>query len=428
MSVPSNTTESATHLTGVFAPVDREIDACDLPVTGGLPPDLDGWYVRNGPNPRGESAHWFTGEGMLHGVRLRGGRAERYRNRWVRTGIFEGDTTPLYDPATGERNLHVAVANTHIVRHGGRMLALVESSLPWEVTSDLETVGAYDFHGALADSMTAHPKICPMTGELHFFGYGNLREPYVTYHCANAAGELVVEQPVDVPGLTMMHDFALTRRHVLFLDLPVVFDLALAQSGTMPYRWNREYGARIGVMRRDDPSAGVRWIEIEPCYVFHVANAFEDGGTIVLQAVRYPEMWVASSSDFDPDGTMHEWRIDPVAGTVSERALDDRAVEFPRIDDRRAGLTHEAAWAVGSHHLARYGTDPTVREFGPDRPGEFAYAPSADGRGYLLGYVYRADLDASDLVVLDAVDLATIAEVHLGVRVPAGFHGDWFAA
>ena len=126
----------------------------------------------------------------------------------MRTDSFV-EPFPLYSD-DGTRNLRASVANTHVVNHAGKTLALVESSLPYEITNDLETVGAYDFGGKLADSMTAHPKICPTTGELHFFGYGNIFAPHVTYHRADANGELVVNRPLDVPALTMMHDFALT--------------------------------------------------------------------------------------------------------------------------------------------------------------------------------------------------------------------------
>ena len=159
---------------------------------------------------------------MIHGVRVESGRAAWYRNRWVQTDSFE-ESFPLYN-ADGTRNLHASVANTHVVNHAGKTLALVESSLPYEITNDLKTVGAYDFGGKLADSMTAHPKICPTTGELHFFGYGNIFEPHVTYHRADANGELTINRPLDVPALTMMHDFALTAEHVIFMDLPIVFE------------------------------------------------------------------------------------------------------------------------------------------------------------------------------------------------------------
>ena len=236
-----------------YAPVTDELTEFDLPIEGAIPAELNGWYLRNGPNPRQATAHWFTGDGMIHGVRIEGGRAAWYRNRWVRTDSFCEDF-PLYN-ADGTRNLRSSVANTHVVNHAGKTLALVESSLPYEISNDLETLGAYDFGGKLVDSMTAHPKICPTTGELHFFGYGNIFQPHVTYHRADANGDLTVNRPLEVPALTMMHDFALTAEHVVFMDLPIVFnlDIAIKGEGDMPYRWDDNYGARLGVMRRDDP-------------------------------------------------------------------------------------------------------------------------------------------------------------------------------
>ncbi|MGB8501178.1 carotenoid oxygenase family protein, partial [Mycobacterium sp.] len=306
---------------GNYAPVADELTAFDLLVEGSIPSELNGWYLRNGPNPRQSTQHWFTGDGMIHGVRLENGHAAWYRNRWVRTESFD-NPFPVYN-ADGTRNLHSSVANTHVVRHAGKTLALVESSLPYEITNDLQTLGAYDSGGKLVDSMTAHPKICPTTGELHFFGYGNIFAPHVTYHRADANGELTINRPVDVPALTMMHDFALTASHVIFMDLPIVFNLDIAIKGEadMPYRWDDNYGARLGVLRRDDPFGEIRWFEIDPCYVFHVANAYDDGNSIVLQAVRYPELW-RNNDGFEVDGVMWSWRIDLADGTVDERQLD----------------------------------------------------------------------------------------------------------
>ena len=159
------------HMTGHFAPVPDEIDAVDLPVEGVLPPELTGRYLRNGPNPLpGESsAHWFTGHGMVHGIRLREGRAEWYRNRWVRTKALAGQS--MFGPHGIDRS--VGVANTHVVAHAGRIMALVESSFPHVLTPELGTVGPCDFGGRLTTAMTAHPKTDPATGELHFFGYGS---------------------------------------------------------------------------------------------------------------------------------------------------------------------------------------------------------------------------------------------------------------
>jgi carotenoid cleavage dioxygenase-like enzyme len=424
-----------------YAPVTDELTEFDLPVLGAIPAELDGWYLRNGPNPRQATAHWFTGDGMIHGVRIEGGRAAWYRNRWVRTDSFN-EPCPLYN-ADGTRNLRASHANTHVVNHAGKTLALVESSLPYEITNDLETLGAYDFGGKLVDSMTAHPKICPTTGELHFFGYGNIFAPHVTYHRADANGELTVNRPLDVPALTMMHDFALTAAHVIFMDLPIVFslDVALKGDGDMPYRWDDNYGARLGVMRRDDPYGEVRWFDIDPCYVFHVANSYDDGNSIVLQAVRYPELW-RSSGGFDADGVLWSWTIDLQTGTVTERQLDDRAVEFPRIDDRLATLPARYAVSVGDRSLVRYDLTTGVaveHAFGtarsPGGPGEAVFVPSTSGpadesSGWYIGYVYDPARDGSDLVIIDASDFAgePVARIKLPHRVPYGFHGNWISA
>jgi carotenoid cleavage dioxygenase len=377
---------------------------------------------------------------MIHGVRIEGGRAAWYRNRWVRTDSFKEDF-PLYN-ADGTRNLRVGTANTHLVNHAGKTLALVESSLPYEITNDLETVGVYDFGGKLVDSMTAHPKICPTTGEMHFFGYGNVFEPHVTYHRADANGELTINRPLDVKALTMMHDFALTAEHVVFMDLPIVFnvDVAMKGDGDMPYRWDDNYGARLGVLRRDDPYGEVRWFEIDPCYVFHVANAYDRGNSIVLQAVRYPELW-RDTGGFETDGVLWTWMIDLQTGTVTERQLDDRAVEFPRIDDRLATLPARYAVSVGDSRLVRYDLttgDAVEHAFGtvesPGGPGEAVFVPSTAGpadesSGWYLGYVYDPARDGSDLVIIDASDFAgqPVARIKLPHRVPFGFHGNWIA-
>jgi carotenoid cleavage dioxygenase-like enzyme len=422
--------------TGNYAPVTDELTAFDLPVEGAIPAELTGWYLRNGPNPRQATDHWFTGDGMIHGVRLEDGRAAWYRNRWVRTESFE-HPFPLYN-ADGTRNLHASVANTHVVRHAGKTLALVESSLPYQITNDLKTLGAYDFGGKLVDSMTAHPKICPTTGELHFFGYGSLTSPYVTYHRSDAAGELTINRGVDVPAMTMMHDFALTAQHVIFMDLPVVFNLDSAIKGErLPFRWDDNYGARLGVLRRDDPYGTIRWFDIDPCYVFHVANAYDGGHSIVLQAVRYPELW-RSGSEAEVGAVMWRWTIDLDSGSVEELQLDDRDVEFPRIDDRLAGLPARYSITVGGGTLVRYDLETgAADEHRFDRggraggPGEAVYVPANSGSGELAGwylsYVYDPVRDGSDLVIVDASDFSgkPVARVQLPQRVPHGFHGNW---
>jgi carotenoid cleavage dioxygenase len=429
--------------TGNYAPVHDELTAFDLPVEGSIPAELNGWYLRNGPNARAGAAHWCVGDGMVHGVRLENGRAAWYRNRWVRTESFERPI-PMYN-RDGTRNLHSSIANTHVVRHAGKTLALMEFSLPYEISNDLETLGFYDFSGKLTDSMSAHPKICPTTGELHFFGCGNIFEPHVVYHRADADGQLTINRPIDVPALTMMHDFALTAEHIVFLDLPLVFDLGVAlapqnerEMRDLPYRWDDNYGARLGVLRRDDPYGPVRWLDIDPCYVFHIANAYDvttpGENAVVLEVVRYPEMW-RDNSEFGTDAALWRWKLDLETGRVEESQLDDRGVEYPRADDRLASTAARYSVAVGSGALVRYDLardTASEHRFGAGgAPGEAVFAPAVgqvdELAGWYLTYVYDQVNEGTDLVVIDASDFEgePVARIRLPRRVPHGFHGSW---
>ncbi|QDP97655.1 dioxygenase [Microlunatus elymi] len=442
---------------GVFAPVPDEIDAHDLEVIGNIPAELDGRYLRNGPNPLpgDRAAHWFIGHGMLHGVRISSGRALWYRNRWVDNSAATGQ--PILD-ASG-RDLRRNSANTHVIEHGGALLALCEGGLPYEVTGELDTVGPYDFGGRLRTAMTAHPKTDPVTGELYFYGY-SATAPYLTFHVADAAGRLLCSVPVDVPGPTMMHDFAITEHYVIWLDLPVVF--RPQDRPTMPFVWDENYGARIGVMSRmagRGAPATVQWFDIDPCYVFHVGNAREDDhGRLILDAVRYAEstfsmMWGAiggSSSrghgnlvaDAGLSSVLHRWLIDPATGRISEAQLDDRDVEFPSINDDHVGRASRYLYAVsgsGNGGVIKYDTDSgatTEHQFEePHHVGEAVFVPgrradAAEDEGWLLSIVSPADGGRSELLIMDAGAVAAgpVARVILPRRVPAGFHGSWISA
>ncbi|MFD0900901.1 carotenoid oxygenase family protein [Actinomadura sediminis] len=439
------TQDTGMWLDGHLAPVPDEIEALDLPVTGALPPELTGRYFRNGPNPPPgrPSGHWFAGPGMLHGVRLRAGRAEWYRNRWVRTRELTEDAPYMRDDGT--LDLTAVPANTHVVRHAGEILALVEAGLPHAVTPDLDTLGIRDFGGRLTTAMTAHPKRDPATGELLFFGYG-VFPPHLTYHRLAADGRLVESREIEVPAGTMMHDFAITENHVVWLDLPVVFDADLAMADvSLPFRWDDAYGARLGVMPRD-AAGDVRWFDVDPCYVFHVGNAHEDAaGRIVLDGVRYAPreftaLWERIGGSADPvraaavfdAARLHRWTLDPATGRAAEEPLDDRAVEFPTHDDARTGLPHRYLYTVSGSAIVKYdvrdGSSSTHAFDGDVHVGEAVFVPAegarAEDEGWLLSIVSGSS--GADLVVLDATDVArTVASVRLPRRVPAGFHGNW---
>ncbi len=475
------------YLDGNFGPVRTERTVTDLDVTGTIPAQLDGRFLRNGPNPVSEvdpaTYHWFMGDGMVHGVRLRDGKAEWYRNRWVRGPRA---TAALGEPVTDTRSCASAnfpAGNTNIVVHRGRTVALIEGGAGcYELSDELDTVGPWDFDGTLPGGYTAHPLRDPATGELHAVSYFFGRGRTVQYSVIGADGQAVRTVDIEVTGSPMMHSFSLTEKYVVVYDLPVTFDAVQAAAMTvpgrlrrparlvmsaiigrvrvpdpitaaisarmptnaqLPYRWNREYPARIGLLPRD-PAAGsadVRWSDVEPCYVFHPVNAHDDGDRVVLDVVRHDRTFDTDfAGPYESAPTLDRWTVDPTRGTVAARRLDDRGQEFPRIDERLVGRRHRYGYTMlvtpsgrPSDTLLKHdfaaGTD-TSRSFGRGRQlGEFVFVPNGpdagEDDGVLMGYVYDATIGRSDLAILDAGTLDTVATVHLPVRVPHGFHGAW---
>jgi carotenoid cleavage dioxygenase len=429
---------------GNYGPVKDELTEFDLEVTGAIPPELDGLYLRNGSNPRGTAtSHWFFGDGMVHGVRLEKGQASWYRNRWVKTPKLEGDLDAMDPGVILDRT--ASAANTHVIGHAGKILCLEEGHFPWEITPELETVGSLDYGGKLTSAFTAHPKLCPETDELHFFGYGPM-PPFLTYHVLDAKGDLVHSAEIEVPGPTMMHDFIITRDHAIFMDLPVCFDLSKLAEGGTPLTWDESYGARIGIVPRMGTNDDIRWFEIDPCYVFHPMNAFVDGNKVVCDVGRHEYMWRESMEDFAPS-YLTRWTFDLETGAKTETQLDDLSHGFPRVDDRKVGLPNRYGWAIAERDPGTETSmdDPAVvvkydlEKGGVEKhdlgahghPAEFVFAEASDSagedEGWLMGFVYDSANDSSDLVILDAQNISgdAVAKIHLPQRVPFGFHGSW---
>jgi len=441
--------ETPFHLGGNFAPIAEEFTELKLEVTGAIPPELRGRFFRNGPNPQsGWSPHWFLGNGMLHGVALRDGKALWYKNRYVKTPLLANPDAERVG-ADGSFDRELSYANTHIVRHAGKILALEEGSFPFELNEELETVGVHDFGGKLTSAMTAHARVCPETGELLFFGYGAL-PPYLVYHRVAKDGTLIQSEEITVKGPTMMHDWNITRNHVIFMDLPMVFDLDLVAQGGLPIRWSDDYGARLGVMPRSGTNADVVWHEIDPCYVFHPLNAYEDGDKIVIDVCRFPKLSMELGDGEGSPPMLHRWVIDTETGRVSEQQLDDRPCDFPRVHDRVVGLKHRYGYMAGMADTAGMGEglmslgaslrkhdletgNSVTHELGAGcQAGEpvFAASPGAAGEddGWIMTFVYDSARDKSDLVIIDASDFGKppVARIHMPTRVPYGFHGSWF--
>ena len=449
-------------LQGLLAPVFDERDDRALDVVGELPSGLQGMFVRNGPNPQFAPKgkyHPFDGDGMVHAVYLEDG-VPRYRNRWVESkglGAERARGHALYgglaefsipEPdVVAEGGIIKNTANTHTVRHAGKILALLEACPPTELSRELETLGVWDFDGALQGAFTAHPKIDPVSGEMMFFGYQPF-PPYLRYHVVDASGALVHSADIDLPNPIMMHDFAVTEHWTVFLDSPALFDAAAMMSGGSMIRWAPEAGTRLGVMPRHGDGSDVRWFDVDDQYVVHFFNAWEDGDRLEVRAPRFARMPGAFEFD-DPTGreapVPWRWSIDLAAGTVTDEQTDDREGEFPRVNDDLA--TRETRYLYNClprtwelefefHGVVKYdiATGAAEEHFYAESEvsGEHVFAPDPDGTaeddGWLLSFVTDRATDSTDLVVLDAHDIGAepVARVRIPRRVPLGFHANWF--
>jgi carotenoid cleavage dioxygenase len=439
-------------LTGVHTPIHEEKTLTDLEVTGAIPPQLSGCYVRIGPNPfkpdpRGY--HWFVGDGMVHGLRLHDGKAEWYRNRYVRSNMLEAQGGPKAVPGK-RRNAHDTV-NTNVIQVAGKTLALVEAgSFPVELSHDLESIAYSDFAGGLKGPFTAHPHQDPETGEVHAITYDAMTPNTVWHVVIDATGSVMRELPIPVKNGPSIHDCTITGRYALVFDLPVTFSMKAVLGGAkFPYRWNPEHGARVGLLPRNGGAEDIVWCEVDPCYVFHVANSFDrDDGKVVVDLDVYQSMFTGNGDG--PAGKslgFERWVIDPVTSRIDRQTLDASPQEFPRPDERYFGREYRYAWAIGlpSADPAFLGQQPLYRhdlvtgerslhDFGPGRvPGEFVFVPrradAPEGEGWMIGFVIDTDRETTDLVILDATDMAAepVARVHIPHRIPPGFHGNWLA-
>lgn len=437
-------------LEGPYAPIAGDVTATELEVEGTLPVELQGRYLRNGPNPitpvDPATHHWFVGDAMVHGIRLGDGKADWYHARMVRsTSVSEALGE---EPAPGERHGGFDTANTNVIGIGGSTFALVEAGArPVELTYELDTIEHSDLGGTLPHGYTAHPKVDPATGDLHAMAY-HWALPHLEYIVMGADGHVKQVSPVDVTDGPMVHDCSITARWAVVYDLPVTFDLEAAMGGltSFPYTWKDDRPARIGLIPIGGSGADVRWFEVAPCYVFHPLNAHDDGDKVVLDVVRYERMF--DQRPLGPDDSaplLWRWTIDTVAGTVHEEQLGDQPMEFPRVDERLVGRPHR--WGYGSEirrsdldngfggNLIRIDGktgDMTRIDLGAGRTGgEWVMVPrhdaAAEDDGWLMTLVHDAATDRSELLVLPAADPADgpVARVLLPNRVPLGFHGNW---
>jgi carotenoid cleavage dioxygenase len=456
------------YLHGIHAPTLDESSGADLPVEGELPRELYGMVVRNGPNqvfPPSNLYHWFDGDGMLHAVYFRDGRAE-YKSRFVQTAglaeerragraLWPGVMGPF---EFGEGRPYLKdTANTDVAWHAGDLLALwYLCGEPYRLDpATLAPRGVADFGGKRRTTVSAHPKRDERTGELVWFTLAEFEPPYMIYGVCDASGALVHQVPIDLPGPRATHDVTITDRFTILHDFPFFHDVAvLRRHGYRVARFHRELPSRFGVIPRRGAADSIRWFEFEPGYVLHMANAWEEGDWIVMDGCLQPSPDIRRNPGEGALASMlgylrvrahlHRWRMNLRTGEAREQPLDDLNVEFCLPDTARYGEKTRWSWhqhlpedmySVDFRALVKYDHE-TGRATRYDYPpgwcgGESPFAPrpgaTAEDDGWVLTLATDAATLRSECWVFDGRDIARgpIARVKLPARVPSGFHAKW---
>lgn len=434
-------------LTRAFAPVFDERDDTGLAVEGRIPSGMRGVFMRNGPNPQfrpdDHYAYPFDGTGMIHAVYIEDGQA-RYRNRWVLTKELAQERAAgqrLYH-STLSAPPHANLANTHIIHHAGRYLALFEGGAPYELDRDLNTMGVFDYDGMLQGVMSAHPKADPVSGALFSVQY-DLETGELLFLRADKAGRLDRIVPFQSPWPAMVHDIGLTEHYVVIFVCPLVFDFS--RSGP-PATWQPDRGSMVALIPRDAQAAqDVRWIKGPAFFHWHVINAHEEGGRIEVVLPWYDSF---SLTGGDRKLELHRMIVDADANTVEDQAIDDQACEFGRINDsflaRKARYCYVGLRMLQPGRTPQMGTfeaiarydlatgEKVVHQFPPGvTVGEPVFVADAEGGreedGFIVTFAHREGSSEGNFAILDArhIERGPVAAIRLPRRVPAGLHGSW---
>lgn len=468
--------------TGYAAPVRVEGDAYDLEVIGTIPPEIDGIYVRNSADhqypPRFANDLFLNGDGMLHQVRISGGHAD-LRTRYVQTEKLKAERAARRALFGSYRNMFTddpsvegverTTANTSVVWHGGKLLALKEASQPVRIDPEsLATLGRYDFDGKLTShAFTAHPKIDPATGEMVAFGYftKTVADPVIEIFFIDASGDLTRTERFDAPYPSMVHDCLLSEHYIIFTICPMVCDWSRVQRGEAFFHWDDRLPTMVGVVpRAPGGGASVRWFKApKPVMETHSFNAWEEGSLLHLEHFITETGWLSQFPDInDPQAIekppfAYRWTIDLASngdGFTAERMFPSVG-EMPMIDLRFATKRTRHFWFGTSNPalgpmlprgpkgppftcLGHFDADTGALDYyyaGPhSSPEEPVFVPrsatAAEGDGWLLTIVGRRAENRTDLVILDACRLADgpVATIKFPGRVHEGFHGTWIPA
>jgi len=456
------------HLTGYYAPVSEQLVAEDLPVIGVIPRDLNGIYLRNGPNPRFEPKgdyHAFDGDGMLHAGQFRDGRFS-YRNRYINTAdavenlaageeLFWGVRNSVKDSA--DRPM-ADVSNTDVIGHAGKALTTwYLAGIPHIIDPlTLETVrAAPEYVSGHGNAMSAHCKVDEVSGDLLYFDYFT-EKPHMSYGVVSAAGKLVHHVPVELPGDRLMHDMGVTEHYSILHDVPVYHDEGALKAGRHKIIFNAELKTRFGVIPRFGAADTIKWFEFSPCFLYHVVNCWEQGDEVVQVACRYlPATHPDGSIDekrtakmiggLVMDARLWKYTMNMKTGEATEQCLNPQHnVEFPSYNSALTG--RKSRWGYFIDHHDQEFRWVGIRKMDLDS-GESAgswsddidhcwysepwFAPAdnatSEDHGYVVVFCWNDQTQVQDLQIFDAqnIDQGPVARVILPQRVPVGFHACW---
>ena len=452
-------------LEGPYSPIFQESVFDDMQVIGEIPRDLNGVFLRNGPNPRYKRLgryHWFDGDGMLHAAHFDRGRVT-YRNKWVRTDAFRAEEQAgrslyhgVFDTQKDRRDKPMKdSANTDVIGHAG------VAATSWYLAGDvyrvhpitLQTLGKADYTRGMHGAFSAHPKVDEHSGELVFFDYWN-EHPYMSHGVVGPDGKLKHQVPIELPGPRLPHDMAISEHFSILHDLPLFHDAEALRAGRHKLAFHPELPTRFGVIPRFGDAGSIRWFEAEPCFIYHVVNAYEEGNEVVMLGYRYvtprdsrgamdAERMARQIATLQMEARLYRWRFDLKTGGTREETVDPvRNVEFPTWNNAMTG--RRTRWAYGMAQtfehphftgIVKHNTDTGEAQTWSGGPGywysESPFGPrdnaQAEDDGYVVSFVWNGGDRRTELQVFDATDIprGPVARVIVPQRVPAGFHATW---
>ena len=440
-------------LKGNFAPVIDELFIENLVITGTLPEDLSGIYMRNGPNSAFQPFSYtypYDGDGMIHAIYLKNGHAS-YRNRFIETNqlqverrlkqsIYGGVELPLIRNENLLQELDpkipVKIGNfIHVIYHAGHYLALHEANPAYEINEELNTVGVWNPTN-IADPIVvnAHTRLDPRTGDLILLAYHN--EPIITYHVLNKENKITQSETINIPYSCMVHDFVLTENYIVVFLCPMTIDFLGAAKGKHFANWQPELGTKILVI--DRASHQTTYLNTEAFFVYHFANGYEIDDKIKIDYIRYEDGSLSSSY-------LYRTELDLNNKICKHQRLGHFDSEFPRINEAYNSKLYRYIYACGNTSnktsIERFNAvvkhdlqdgKVMVHDFGNDKEvGEPVFVSRegclAEDDGYLIFFLYDRKVIESFFIVLDAKNIsqAPIAVIKMPRRIPYGLHGSW---